>query len=83
MPSVQVSDEPTHPPLFLRLFNIGPRDRVLVLQVAQQEGAEISRSDGAVGFGAPNIEESKPIATEAVTFDGPRLSKWPIQNRST
>jgi hypothetical protein len=70
LPSVQVSDDATQRPLFLRTFNIGPRDRDLVLQVVQQERAEISHSDGAVHFGTPNIKESKPIATEAVTFDG-------------
>lgn len=39
LPSVQISDDPTQPPLFLRTFNAGPRDRDLVLQVAQKEGA--------------------------------------------
>jgi len=39
LPSVQISDEPSQPPLFLRTFNVGPRDRDLVLQVAQREGA--------------------------------------------
>ncbi len=39
LPSVQVSDDATQPPLFLRTFNIGPRDRDLVLQVAQHKDA--------------------------------------------
>jgi putative heme-binding domain-containing protein len=39
LPSVQVSDEPSQPALFLRTFNVGPRDHDLVLQVAQQEDA--------------------------------------------
>jgi putative heme-binding domain-containing protein len=42
-PSVQVSDQPSEAPLFLRTFNVGPRDRDLVLQVAQQEDAVAER----------------------------------------
>ncbi len=36
MPRVQAAEEPGSPPLFLRTFEIGPRDRELVLQVAEQ-----------------------------------------------
>ncbi len=36
MPRVQAAEEPGSQPLFLRTFQIGPRDRDLVLQVAEQ-----------------------------------------------
>ncbi len=36
MPRVQAAEEPGSQPLFLRTFEIGPRDRELVLQVAEQ-----------------------------------------------
>ncbi len=57
LPSVQISDDPTQPPLFLRTFNVGPRDRDLVLQVAQKKGAVVSRSEaGASGQRVPGLE---------------------------
>ncbi len=36
MPRVQVAEDPGSPPLFLRTFEVGPRERDLVLQVAEQ-----------------------------------------------
>ncbi len=56
LPSLQISDDPTQPPLFLRTFNVGPRDRDLVLQVALKKGAVASRSE------APASERTAPKA---------------------
>jgi putative heme-binding domain-containing protein len=79
MPSIQVSDEPTRPPLFLRTFNIGPRDRDLVLQVAQQEGAVGERQGVSPPSTASNAAETQekeetrradaqPLAEGAIRF---------------
>ncbi len=54
LPSVQISDDPTRPPMFLRTFNVGPRDRDLILQVAQREGAVGER----LGAGPPSNARS-------------------------
>ena len=44
-PRVLISDESSAAPAFLRTFNIGPRDRELILQIAEHPGAEASVSE--------------------------------------
>ena len=83
LPSVQISDEPTQPTLFLRTFNVGPRDRDLVLQVAQLEGAvrepQSGRHPNTVkpADGGPTPKENMPTA------DIQRLSGGVVRFSST
>ncbi|MFO1000731.1 MAG: DUF6797 domain-containing protein [Planctomycetaceae bacterium] len=60
MPSIQISDEPSRPQLFLRTFNIGPRDQDLILQVAQREGAVGER----LGVSPPSDAQSAVVEQE-------------------
>lgn len=71
MPGVFTS---TPEPVFTRVFNIGPREKDLVLQVAHRDepGIRLAPTDTAVLFGAPT-EEGKKQATgvaAGVKFNG-------------
>ena len=62
-------------PLFLRTFNIGPRDRDLLLQVAEHPAHDarptiISRSDKSVVQFAPPSSEATSPRDQRLTFDG-------------
>lgn len=62
-------------PLFLRTFNIGPRDRDLLLQVAEHPAHDarptiISRADKSVVMFAPSSSETAPAREQRLAFDG-------------
>jgi putative heme-binding domain-containing protein len=62
-------------PLFLRTFNIGPRDRDLLLQVAEHPAHDaqptiISRADKSVVMFAPPSSEATAPREQRLTFDG-------------
>ncbi len=70
LPSVQSNDEPTQPPLFLRTFNIGPRDQDLVLQVAQRDEAfshVAVAGDSASGRHQPSGNEGSTVGLTSKT----------------
>jgi putative heme-binding domain-containing protein len=73
-PRLIVGDDPKRPALFARSFNIGPRDRDLVLRVAEHpaEDARITLLDPAitnvVRFGPPASADSRD--SHKLAFDG-------------
>ena len=62
-------------PLYLRTFNIGPRDRDLLLQVAEHPAHDarptiISRADKSVVMFSPPSSEAAALSDQRLTFDG-------------
>ncbi len=62
-------------PLFLRTFNIGPRDRDLLLQVAEHPAQDalpivVSRAGRSVVLFAPPSSEATAVREQRLTFDG-------------
>ena len=74
-PRLLTLERPASPPLFLRTFNMGPRDRELVLQVAEHPAQDarprvVSRSDkSVVQFAPPDSPVAAPRA-QRLAFDG-------------
>lgn len=72
-PGLLTRDEPQSAPLLLRSFNIGPRDRDLLLQVAEHSAdnaqlTAVSSSDkSVVSFAPPNTEADRE---QRLAFDG-------------
>ena len=74
-PSLLVREEPQSTPLFLRTFNIGPRDRDLLLQVAEHPAEDarltvISPLDKSVVLFAPPGAEADAPREQRLVFDG-------------
>jgi putative heme-binding domain-containing protein len=74
-PRLLSRDDPQSAPLFLRTFNIGPRDRDLLLQVAEHPAREarptiLSRTDQSVVQFAPPGSESPAAREQKLAFDG-------------
>jgi putative heme-binding domain-containing protein len=72
-PRLIVRDQPNLSPLIARTFNVGPRDRDLLLQVAEHpaENAQLSRpnaSGAVVRFAPPSAAAAEE--TRRLTFDG-------------
>lgn len=69
MPSMAVVDGLDAEPMFLRTFNIGPRDQELVIQIAdhQVDGARVVVADS----GTPNTVWYLPTDHSAEVDDGP------------
>ncbi len=74
-PRLQTREAPSARPLFLRTFNIGPRERDLLLQVAEHPARDaqlafVRRADSSIAQVAPS--RPKPTATDAqrLVFDG-------------
>lgn len=72
--SVQVSDETSQPPLFLRTFNVGPREHDLVLQVAQQEEAVAEPLDVRPLSTTSNEANDRPISDDTQKPAAPPLT---------
>lgn len=77
MPRVQELDTPGTPPLFMRTFEIGPRDRELVLQVAEQATARsgISPLTTPVVLRAGGEQQRLAIPAGAETL---RFTLWTV-----
>lgn len=74
-PRLMTREGPHSAPLFLRTFNIGPRDRDLLLQVAEHPAQDarptiISRADKSVVMFAPPSSEATVPREQRLTFDG-------------
>ena len=74
-PRLLSRDEPQSAPLFLRTFNIGPRDRDLLLQVAEHPAREaqttlLSRTDQSVVQFAPPDFAPPAAGEQRLAFDG-------------
>ncbi len=74
-PRLVTGESPPSSTLFLRTFNIGPRDRDLVLQVAEHPAQDaqptaISGSDKSVVQFAPLSAEANVSRDERLSFDG-------------
>jgi putative heme-binding domain-containing protein len=93
MPRLVVRDEAPDAPVFLRTFNLGPRERDLVLQVADQPAADSSvtpfeSADGGatksvVRFGPSEIastEVEKKPAQQSIQFDGSTYVEIPASD---
>ncbi len=62
-------------PLVLRTFNVGPRDRDLLLQVAEHPSQDarptiISRADKSVVLFAPSNSDAPAVREQRLAFDG-------------
>lgn len=84
-------DEPKQSPLFLRTFNIGPRERDLLLQVAEHPSRDarptnISRADSSVVLFAPpatsrqNAVEPRRGAAPVSSLSGPLVAGFAPRN---
>lgn len=74
-PRLLTREGPQSSPLFLRTFNIGPRDRDLLLQVAEHTAQDaqpvvVSRSDKSVVLFAPPSSDATVPREKRLTFDG-------------
>ncbi len=74
-PSLLIREEPQSAPLFLRTFNIGPRDRDLLLQVAEHPAVDaqltvISPSGKSVVLFAPPGAKADAPREQRLAFDG-------------
>jgi putative heme-binding domain-containing protein len=74
-PRLWTRDEPPSAPLYLRTFNMGPRDRDLLLQVAEHPARDaqptiISRGDQSVVQFATPKSERLAAHEQRLTFDG-------------
>ncbi len=74
-PRLLTRDEPQSAPLFLRTFNIGPRDRDLLLQVTEHPAHDarptiVSRADKSVVLFAPPSSEASAEREQRLAFDG-------------
>lgn len=75
LPRLMTRDEPKSAPLFLRTFQIGPRDRDLLLQVAEHPSQDarptiISRADKSVVLFAPPSSDTSATREQRPVFDG-------------
>lgn len=73
MPALLPAESQSSPSLFLRTFNIGPRDSDLVLQVAEHPAADaqlkaLTRADRSVAIVAPPDDPEQ--ADQPFAFDG-------------
>lgn len=74
-PGLLTRDGPKNAPLVLRTFNIGPRDRDLLLQVAEHSNpqaqlATIGQADNSVVRVAAPATGAAAVAQDRVAFDG-------------
>ncbi|MFM9962614.1 MAG: DUF6797 domain-containing protein [Planctomycetaceae bacterium] len=74
-PRLMTREGPQSSPLFLRTFNIGPRDRDLLLQVAEHPAHDarptiLSRADKSVVMFAPPSSEVAAPPDQRLVFDG-------------
>ncbi len=74
-PRLLTREGPQSSPLFLRTFNIGPRDRDLLLQVAEHPAQDarptvVSRSNKSVVLFAPPSLEATAPREQRLAFDG-------------
>ncbi len=82
-PRIDVPDE-TATPLFVRVFNIGPRERELVLQVAEESSADAKvtpiQGESVVRFGTTEQKagSTKEPPTAKVNFDGESYVEVPV-----
>ena len=78
-PRLLTADESPTAPLFLRTFNIGPRDRDLVLQVAEHPAAQFAparqgRNNSAVRFEPPSAQSApSPLVAGFAPSDTPAV----------
>lgn len=74
-PRLVTREEPNSSVLFLRTFNIGPREKDLVLQVAEHSSHDarptiVSRDDKSVVLFAPPLSDDAVPQAKRLTFDG-------------
>ncbi len=82
-PRLLPRDGPQQPPLFLRTFNIGPRDRDLVLQIAEHPSADarifpVSRRDNTAVRFAPPVSDDEAAFIPLIAGFVPRnvAAEW-------
>ncbi len=87
LPQVLAPDESRQEPVFLRTFNIGPRERELVLQIAEHPAsdAKSTPTEGAHGSivalqCSKDDDERSPELAEAVVFDGRTYLEMPADD---